>query len=220
MPASTAALPSSVAMRRASSTACRRWAGLATQAVIASARASAVSSWNGSGRGATPNRCSQAAQNGWSATTGTGTETPRAPPAPPPVTSPERGRGSTPVDRLGDACTLAADALASGCPTRPDAPRPSVTSCAPTHPVPPRSAPRLVPAELLATRPRCHLRNPASIHRHRPGTSRCFPRHPAPAGRRPPLAAEHWADNDDTTVRLAEEARGTWHHYTPGDDSG
>ncbi|MCX4869408.1 MULTISPECIES: MerR family transcriptional regulator [unclassified Streptomyces] len=34
-----------------------------------------------------------------------------------------------------------------------------------------------------------------------------------------PLAPEHWADSADTTVRLAEEARGTWRHYTPADHS-
>ncbi|MFJ1887049.1 hypothetical protein [Streptomyces sp. NPDC088137] len=34
-----------------------------------------------------------------------------------------------------------------------------------------------------------------------------------------PLAAEHWGDNDDTPVRLAEDAGEARRHYTPGDHS-
>lgn len=66
-------MPSSVAMWEASWAARRRWAGSVRQVVIAALRDAAVSSWNGSGRGAAPRRWRRAAQNGWSAMTGTGT---------------------------------------------------------------------------------------------------------------------------------------------------
>ena len=83
MSESTAAGPSSVRIRPASSVARLRYAGRSRQVRSASVRVSAVSSCIGSGWGATPRRCSLSAQKGWSTRTGTGTAgTPARSPAP------------------------------------------------------------------------------------------------------------------------------------------
>ncbi|MEU9622056.1 MerR family transcriptional regulator [Streptomyces sp. NPDC048155] len=134
-----------------------------------------------------------------------------------------------------DACTLAAEALASGCPTRRAEAlghfvrtyarisghddTPAFRAHLRTrfrHAAHPGSFPLHYWRHALAVTCETPPQSTATGQGHLAASLATL--HQQVAGL--PLAAEHRADNDDTTVRLAEEARGTRHHYTPGDHSG
>ncbi|MCX5103309.1 MULTISPECIES: hypothetical protein [unclassified Streptomyces] len=121
-----------------------------------------------------------------------------------------------------DACTLAAEALASGCPTR--------RAEALGHFV--RTYARISGHDDTPAF-RAHLRTRFRRAAHYGSFPLRYWRHAlAVISETPPqstatgqghlaasLAAEHWGDNDDTPVRLAEDAGEARRHYTPGDHS-
>ncbi|MCT2546825.1 MerR family transcriptional regulator [Streptomyces atratus] len=133
-----------------------------------------------------------------------------------------------------DACTLAAEALVSGCPTRRAEAlghfvrtyaRLSGHDDAPAfrahlrtrfrHSAHYGSFPLRYWQHVLAVTSETPPRSTATGQGHLAASLATL--HELVAGL--PLAAEYWADSDGTTVRLAEEARGSWHHYTRRDHS-
>ncbi|MEU4929540.1 MerR family transcriptional regulator [Streptomyces yokosukanensis] len=134
-----------------------------------------------------------------------------------------------------DACTLAAEALASGCPARraealdhfvrtyarisghDDTPAfRAHLSIRFRHAAHPGSFPLRYWRHALAVTCEPASRSTATGQGHLAASLATL--HQQVAGL--PLTAEQWADNDDATVLFAEEASGTWRNHTPGDHSG